>query len=270
MLAINIRKRVHGSQGEMELRVNIGVKRGEFVALMGESGAGKTTLLRILAGLESSEGEIIVDHISWSGVSIQKRNIGFVFQDYALFEHMSVEENLLFVNHDRGFSCELLELTSLTALKNRPVTELSGGQKQRVALCRAMMQKPKILLLDEPLSALDTEMKYQIQKTIKSLHQRFGMTTIMVSHDRETLFGLVDRVWVLEQGRIVRDGSLREIFDYDDALQWVKVLEIERYHTKTIAIVLVLGQRLKVAVPPETKIEQSIKISLSAQLFSAG
>lgn len=269
MLNLNISKRLHGSQGEMELRVDSRIQQGEFIVVMGESGSGKTTLLRIIAGLETALGSIIVEGKSWDDVAPQKREIGFVFQDYALFENMTVEENLLYVNNDRVLAKVLLEITKLTALSQRNVQTLSGGQKQRVALCRAMMNKPKILLMDEPLSALDEEMKHQIQTEIKSLHERFGMTTIMVSHDKESLFTLADRMWVLEQGSLVRDSPIAEIFDEKDTLHRVKVLEIQQQHAHTIAIVVVVGNLLPITVPPETKIGDTIEIFLSGQCGSA-
>ena len=207
MLNINIRKRLRGSQGKMHLDVKIDIKQGEFVVLMGESGSGKTTLLRVLAGLEKAEGEVHVEGNSWKNVPTQQRGIGFVFQDYALFDNMTVEENLLFVKRDEKFARELLELTELTGLSNHNVKSLSGGQKQRVALCRAMMNRPKLLLMDEPLSALDRKMREILQREIMKFHKTFGTTTIMVSHDAEATYALADRVIVLEQGKIIKDGS---------------------------------------------------------------
>ena len=178
MIHIDIQKELHGSQGDMELDVELMIQEGEFIALMGESGSGKTTLLRVLAGLEKAEGEISVEDRVWLGgnkrLPPQQREIGFIFQDYALFENMTVEENLLFVNEDKILASELLEMTELTALAKRNVQGLSGGQKQRVSLCRAMMKKPKLLLMDEPLSALDPSMRSKLQEEILKLHKTFG------------------------------------------------------------------------------------------------
>jgi molybdate transport system ATP-binding protein len=148
-----------------------------------------------------------VEGNSWKNVTTQQRGIGFVFQDYALFDNMTVEENLLFVKRDEKFARELLELTELTGLSNHNVKSLSGGQKQRVALCRAMMNRPKLLLMDEPLSALDRKMREILQREIMKLHKTFGTTTIIVSHDAEATYALADRVIVLEQGKIIKDGS---------------------------------------------------------------
>jgi molybdate transport system ATP-binding protein len=215
MIKIEIHKRLHGSHGEMNLDVNLEIKKGEFVALMGESGSGKTTLLRVLAGLEKAEGNIAVEDITWlenqKMLPPQQREIGFIFQDYALFDNMSVEENLLFVNDDKVLAKRLLEMTELTGLASRNVKGLSGGQKQRVSLCRAMMKKPKLLLMDEPLSALDPVMRTKLRDEILKLHKTFGTTTIMVSHDTDVSYHLADRILVLDHGKIMADGTPQEI-----------------------------------------------------------
>jgi len=215
MLRIEIQKPLQGSQGEMKLDVNFSVQSGAFVVLMGESGSGKTTLLRILAGLEKAEGNIDVEGVSWlKGKTLlppQKRGIGFVFQDYALFDNMTVEENLLFVQNDKTLAAKLLEITELSQLSKRNVKNLSGGQKQRVNLCRAMMNQPKLLLMDEPFSALDDKIKVKLQEEILKLHKVFGTTTLMVSHDAQTSYALADRILVLEQGKIIADGTKEEI-----------------------------------------------------------
>jgi molybdate transport system ATP-binding protein len=142
----------------------------------------------------------------------QQREIGFVFQDYALFDNMTVEENLLFVNDDKVLAKRLLEMTELTQLANRNAKGLSGGQKQRVSLCRAMMKKPKLLLMDEPLSALDPTMRTKLKDEILYLHKTFGTTTIMVSHDLDVSYQLADRILLLKQGKIIADGSPQKLF----------------------------------------------------------
>lgn len=215
MFSLDIQKHLHGSHGVMELDVKLTLKEGEFVVLMGESGAGKTTLLRILAGLEPASGEIILGDDIWLSStqvrSPQKREIGFVFQDYALFDNMSVEENLLFVNNDKVLAKKLLLLTELESLASRNVKTLSGGQKQRVSLCRAMMNRPKLLLMDEPLSALDNKMKFKLQDEIARFHQTFGTTTIMTSHDGNSAHVLAQRIVVMAQGKIIKDGKPDEV-----------------------------------------------------------
>ncbi len=208
-LEINVRRTLHGTSEEMMLDVALNIPQGQFVALIGSSGSGKTTLLRILAGLEIAEGSIRFDESIWQGegsiLPPQKRQIGFVFQDYALFENMTVEENLLYVNQDRALLDRLLEMTRLGAFRNRYPGKLSGGQKQRVALARAMMNRPKLLLLDEPLSALDPKMRTFLQEKILEVHREFGTTTILVSHDVREVAQMADRVVRLEQGAIVSD-----------------------------------------------------------------
>lgn len=206
MLNISVEKNLHGSSGLMTLSVNVDIDRGDFIVIMGESGAGKSTFLRILAGLEAANGRIICDGVTWLGekktVPVQQRNVGFVFQDYALFDNMNVKENLLFVNRDETLAGELLEMMEIGKIAARNVTTLSGGQKQRVALARALMRRPKLLLMDEPLSALDPRMRRKLSTQIKALHERFGMTTLMISHDVSEAKALATRLWFVEDGRM--------------------------------------------------------------------
>jgi len=215
MIKIDIQKQLHGASGSMDLDVNLQIQKGDFIALAGQSGSGKTTLLRILAGLESAKGQIQVNDEVWQNdttfKSVQKRKIGFVFQDYALFENMSVEQNLLYVNKDKTLANKLLKLTDLSELKNRMPSTLSGGQKQRVSLCRAMMNRPTLLLMDEPLSALDPSMRTKLQNEILALHKEFETTTIMVSHDPSEIYRLANRVVMLEHGQIINDGLPKDV-----------------------------------------------------------
>jgi len=211
MLQFTIKKPLQGIQGKMMLDVDLSIHQGEFVVLMGQSGAGKTTLLRVLAGLEEAKGTVVVEGESWQSVPPQHRHIGFVFQDYALFEHMTVEENLLFVKEDKTLANKLLGLTELTGLAKRNVRHLSGGQKQRVSLCRALMNNPNVLLMDEPLSALDPQIRQKLQHDILMLHKEFKTTTIMVSHDPSEIYKLADRVIVLDQGKVVNDAIIEHV-----------------------------------------------------------
>jgi molybdate transport system ATP-binding protein len=206
MIKIDIKKNLFTSDGEIELKADFKIKRGEFIAVSGRSGSGKSTLLRVIAGLESSSGKIEVFGKVWQDEKFflppQKRGIGFVFQDYALFLNMTVLQNLIYVKDDKNLSKHLLEITELYSLRDRYPHTLSGGQKQRVALARALMNRPKLLLLDEPLSAIDEELRESLQKEILSLHKEFGTTTILVSHSKKEIESLCDRVLVIKDGKL--------------------------------------------------------------------
>jgi len=208
-LHMELKRALHGLNDSMVLELSLEIPRGQFVALTGPSGSGKTTLLRILAGLEPAGGTIRFAERTWLDRAIvmppQQRRIGFVFQEYALFENMTVEANLLFVSHDRDLMERLLAMTRLGAFRDRYPAQLSGGQKQRVALARAMMRRPGLLLLDEPLSALDPKMRSFLQEKILEIHREFGTTTIMVSHDVGEVAQMADRVIEMEHGKIVSD-----------------------------------------------------------------
>lgn len=261
MVKIDIQKELHGASGAMRLEVNLEIKEGEFLAITGESGAGKSTLLRILAGLESSQGDIEVHGKSWNSLSIQKREIGFVFQEYGLFENMSVEQNLLYVAKDKSLANELLATTELTNLKNRLPKTLSGGQKQRVALCRALMKRPKLLLMDEPLSALNPTMRANLQDEILILHKRFGTTTFMVSHDTSDIYRMASRAIVLELGKVIKDGTPKEVFSTNLSKVSGEVLEINKE-----SILLLVGEQLlelKYHTNNPPKLGERITIDLS-------
>jgi len=276
MLSINIHKKLHGSHGEMNLDVDIEIKEGELVALSGKSGSGKTTLLRILAGLEEAKGSIKLAGKVWqddtSLLKTQKRKIGFVFQDYALFENMSVRDNLLYVKRDKKLCNKLLEMTELSELKNRLPNTLSGGQKQRVSLCRAMMQKPKLLLMDEPLSALDGEMREKLQHEILALHREFEMTTIMVSHEPSEIYRLASRVIVLDQARVVNDGTPKDVLLKQSGSQKFsfegELLEIMKVDVIFIAVIAIGQQVVEVVVSwnevKDLKVGQKINVSTKA------
>ena len=214
MITIDCSKELQIYSSSMMLDVTMQIEEGSFIAIAGESGSGKTTLLRIIAGLEKAKGSIKIGSEIWQSerffLPTQKRKIGFVFQNYALFENMTVEQNLLYVSKDRKLAQHLLELTSLTDFSKRYPNSLSGGQKQRVALCRAFMRRPKLLLLDEPLSALDPQMRLKLQQDIMRLHKEFGTTSIIVSHDPSEIYRLVSYVYILKSGRIIQEGTPKE------------------------------------------------------------
>lgn len=276
MIHINIEKSLHGAKGEMNLNIKLTLKEGSFVALSGKSGSGKTTLLRILAGLEEAKGEIQVGDEIWlntqTNLPTQKRKIGFVFQDYALFPNMSVEENLLFVKKDKALAKELLEITELTQLKKRLPHTLSGGQKQRVSLCRAMMNRPKLLLMDEPLSALDPSMRSKLQQEILTLHKAFGTTTIMVSHDPREIYQMASRVLVLELGKVINDGEAKKVLLKSNGSQKFsfegELLEIIKVDVVFVAIIAI-GQQLVEVVLSQREVNglsvgQKVKVGTKA------
>jgi putative spermidine/putrescine transport system ATP-binding protein len=190
--------------------VNLDVAQGEFVTILGPSGSGKTTLLSLIAGLnQPSAGRIFIGGRDVTDAPAQARNIGLVFQSYALFPHMSVLENVLFplgVRRIRGaearrLALEALRLVRLDGLAERRPAQLSGGQQQRVALARAIVFKPDILLLDEPLGALDRKLREELQVELKQLQRTLGVTTLLVTHDQEEALSLSDRIMVLDKGR---------------------------------------------------------------------
>ncbi|MNM43708.1 Spermidine/putrescine import ATP-binding protein PotA [compost metagenome] len=193
--------------------VSLDVKAGEFLTLLGPSGSGKTTLLNVLAGfIRPDSGSIKVDGVEFLTRPPHKRDVGMVFQDYALFPHMSVADNVAYPLRLRkvtGAECArrvkaALEMVQMDHLGERGIHQLSGGQRQRVALARAMVFEPKILLMDEPLSALDKNLREHMQLELKRLHARLGMTTIYVTHDQKEALTLSHRIAVLNKGRLVQ------------------------------------------------------------------
>jgi len=222
MIQINIKKTLNTADGKIDLVVDKTIENGDFLTLFGKSGSGKTTLLRILAGLETPQnGKIIVDDEVWFdsekkiNLPPQKRGVGFVFQDYALFPNMTVRENLEFAlknKNEKDKVDEILEIMEIENLSLMKPEHLSGGQKQRVAVARTLMTNPKILLLDEPLSALDSAMRLKLQDELHSIHQRFHITSILVSHDISEVFRLSNRVFKISLGQITDDGNPSEVF----------------------------------------------------------
>ena len=278
MMDIAVEKALLGSLGAMSLDIQLLIAQGSFVALSGQSGSGKTTLLRILAGLEPAKGKIIVDDEVWldakTSLPPQKRKIGFVFQDYALFPNMSVLDNLLFVKNDVKLAMKLLEMTEMSALSKRLPASLSGGQKQRISLCRAMMNRPKLLLMDEPLSALDPLMRTKLQHEILMLHKEFQTTTIIVSHDPSEMYRLSSRVIVLSQGKIVQDGEAKQVLLRTQGSQKFsfegKLLDIIKVDVIYVAIVAI-GQQIVEVVLDESEakgLEIGTSVSVGTKAFA--
>lgn len=209
MLEIDVKRMMLTTDGERELQLKAAIPSGKLVCFFGKSGAGKTTTLRMLAGLiEPLEGTIRFDNEVWYDskqkikAKPQARDIGYMFQDYALFPNMSVEKNIRYgqlVENQEEVE-KLLTMFDLTKLRNQKPLRLSGGQKQRCALARALARKPKLLLLDEPLSSLDSEMRVALQNEIMKAHQLMGVTTIMISHDRDEIKKMADYVITIKKG----------------------------------------------------------------------
>ncbi len=222
LIDIHVNKLIHTSNGNELLELNFTVPRNGFVTFFGKSGVGKTTLLRMIAGLTNPDfGYIKVNNEIWFdsekkiNLKTQQRSLGFVFQDYALFPNMTVKEHLLYAQptKETKYISELLEIFHLKGLCNRKPMKLSGGQQQRLAVARALARKPQILLLDEPLSALDNETRINLQKEILQAHEAISATTLLVSHDINEVVKLSDHVYVIENGKIIKDGSPESIFD---------------------------------------------------------
>jgi putative spermidine/putrescine transport system ATP-binding protein len=201
---------------------SIDIGPGEFVALLGPSGCGKTTALRILAGFENAHsGEVLVDGNDVQAVPPQRRGMGMVFQSYSLFPNMSVLENVAFglrlrkvgSSERRAKAMSLLEMVELKDRANRYPHQLSGGQQQRVALARALAIEPRVLLLDEPLSALDAKVRVQLREQIRALQKRLAITTVFVTHDQDEALSMADRVAVMRSGRLEQVAAPAELYD---------------------------------------------------------
>lgn len=224
-MTIEVRDIVKRFDGQSALDgVSLAIDDGAFVALLGPSGSGKTTLLRIIAGLAfADQGSVEFGGKDVTDVPVQERGIGFVFQSYALFRHMPVAKNIAFGLNVMGRRerpakaaidarvSELLGLVQMTGLENRYPAQLSGGQRQRVALARALARNPSILLLDEPFGALDAKVRKELRVALREIHDRLGITSIFVTHDREEAFALADKVALLNAGKI-------EQFDRPDVI----------------------------------------------------
>lgn len=202
--------------------ISLSIKRREFVTLLGPSGCGKTTTLRIIGGFEQPDsGDVFFDGKRLNDVPPYQREINTVFQRYALFPHLNVAENIAFGLHikklDRADikrkTAEMLELVGLRGFENRDVTSLSGGQQQRVAIARALVCEPRVLLLDEPLGALDLQLRRQMQTELKTLQKNLGITFIYITHDQEEALNMSDRIGIMNEGRILQLGTPDDIYE---------------------------------------------------------
>jgi molybdate transport system ATP-binding protein len=283
VIEFSLRKALALTDGVDELNVSAVIDARSFIALVGPSGAGKTTLLRMLAGLATpDDGHLTVDGEVWfdraKGINLpaRRRSIGFVFQDYALFPHLTVHGNIAYAldSENRDWIDELLRMTALGELRDRLPATLSGGQKQRVAVARALARKPRLLLLDEPLSALDMEMRLQLQEQLAKLHSRFGVTTILVSHDIGEVFKLAQRVLRLERGTIAQSGTPAELFLPQSMGGKInlraQVLAVRREDVVHIATLLLGQQIIDVIADPDeaATLRAGDVVSVSAKAFS--
>lgn len=207
--------------------INLSIGEGEFFSLLGPSGCGKTTLLRIIAGLENAtHGQILLDGQRVDHLPAQKRPFNMVFQRYALFPHLTVGENIAYGLKLKSISkdqieakvAEVLALVDMAEFRDRKPETLSGGQSQRVAVARALVNEPRVLLLDEPLSALDQKMREHMQKELRALQRKLGLTFICVTHDQEEALALSDRIGIMSHGVLEQVSSPREIYENPETI----------------------------------------------------
>ncbi|MEM6346678.1 MAG: ATP-binding cassette domain-containing protein [Bacteroidota bacterium] len=235
MIKIRVNKRLNGSRGPFELSLDIELTEGELWCVMGPSGSGKTSLLRLLAGLmKPDEGLIQTPEKTFYSAKVnlspQQRGLGFVFQDYALYPHWNVWQNLKFAlpkGESEDKISAILRQFSLLDLAKHPIDRLSGGQKQRIALLRALLQNPKLLLLDEPLSALDEALRRQWQDDLIAWRKAHQQTVLMVSHDPVEAIRLADQMLWIENGQLAWQGSPRAYFAATQNALFAEVLSID-------------------------------------------
>ncbi|MBQ3729305.1 MAG: ABC transporter ATP-binding protein [Spirochaetales bacterium] len=201
------------------LDISFSMEKGELLCILGPSGSGKSTLLSAIAGIDSSvSGQFLLDGKDITSMPVQKRRIGMVFQDFSLFPSMNVEKNIQYGMRDvpseerESLTEKLLEMVSLPCYGKRRVNELSGGEAQRIALARAVAAKPNILLLDEPMSALDAPLRKRLRSTIRQIHDQTGITMLYVTHDREEAFAIADRIMIMRSGKLEAIGTPQELY----------------------------------------------------------
>jgi len=263
---------------------NLSAERGEFVSFLGPSGCGKTTTLRMIAGFEQpTAGTITLDGEDVTYKSANKRNVGMVFQSYALFPNMTVADNVGFglkvrkrqKDDIRKRVAELLEIVNLPDKGNRYPYQLSGGQQQRVALARALAFEPQVLLLDEPLSALDAKIRVALRHEIRSIQRQLGITTVYVTHDQEEALSLSDRVVVMSEGRMEQVGTPFEIYNFPSTAfvaSFVGTLNVLPGVVTDAAngALTISGQRVRIARAFEGNLGREVSVALRPEMVSLG
>ncbi len=276
----HIRKEFGGANKAVAVRdFNLQVQKGEFVSFLGTSGCGKTTTLRMIAGFETpTQGTITINGKDVTSVPPNKRNVGMVFQSYALFPHMSVSDNIAFgLKIARQSSSdmkqrvsEMLQLIGLEQMGSRYPHQLSGGQQQRVALARAIAIRPQVLLLDEPLSALDAKIRVSLREEIRGIQKRLNITTIYVTHDLEEALSLSDRVVVMNAGNIEQVGTPFEIYNFPATpfvASFVGTLNQLKATVRDAHTIVFEGQTLQVAEPIAQKPGEVVDIAIRPEMI---
>jgi molybdate transport system ATP-binding protein len=269
------------------IRASLSLPAGGFsvTALLGPSGCGKTTTLRALAGLEFPErgrialgGRVWLDTERQICLPPQQRGIGFLFQDYALFPHLTVERNIGFglsgvsATERRKRVAEILELLQLSGLENRYPRQLSGGEQQRVALARSVVTQPELLLLDEPLSALDTLTREQVRRELRHFLAKIGKPTILVTHDRVEALALADHIVVMSAGTVLQSAPVEEVFSHPASSEVARIVGVETVETGVVgavseglATVEIGGQRLTAVATPDLVTGQRVYVCIRAE-----
>lgn len=274
MIELNFCKTLNGANGRFLLEVNENIALGSKVAFFGKSGVGKSTILKVLSGLEKIDrGKIIVGGEVWSderySLPPQKRKIGFVFQDYSLFPNLSVFENIAYgKNADKKRVNELIEMMELGAMCDLKPSKLSGGQSQRVALARALANSPRILLLDEPFSALDSAIKNKLLSEVLHLQKELGFTLLLVSHDIGEVYRLSEEVIFLQNGKVTSRTSPKGAFEKNNIQLIAQVLDI-KVNDLVCEVCVLLGEKVLsfVANPSELEgieVGESVEVVLKS------
>ena len=259
--------------------VSLTVEEGSFTTLLGPSGCGKTTLLRLISGfLEPQSGEILIDGVNQAGIEVNERKVGMVFQDYALFPHLSVQQNIAYglkilgrskrpsrrlANASRDIDNKVLNIAHSLGIEDllaRYPNELSGGQQQRVALARALVLEPKILLMDEPLSSLDTKLRTKVREELKEIQQKLKITTVYVTHDQEEALSLSTKIAVLSKGTLLQEGSPKEIYFEPKTAFVADFVGKANFIKKDEKTLMIRPEWLEIA-PPQVKSDQSLVLA---------